>query len=496
MNNSVMRFTGNVILPVLVFSAVFGAFLRTLGIHATFLRAESGVYLDMAFSTWNTQLTFIRHYVLASYNGHFTPVVFFAEFIQSKLYATSEAAWFWRQMIVCGMLGTSILWFSAEICRVAGASQIVALMAGIAGAIFFLYQPALIGLVTWPFMVCQLLALSIMVLSGFFLMRYLRTRASSNFAGFIFAAYATMHASGVGGATSIGALIAGAVMIWLMRSTGEIDAVGARSACRFLVIAGVLTGGHTVMMTVGANVPAEAGTPLSIVEDIRRFGWLFVGSLYAGIRELWGGGQLQWPDRRLGTTEAVYGITLLLLGSALLTSLGTRYRATRDAIQLACFALIAYPLTTMVIYVAMITFRLRATHDEQILLSYLVGERYVIFPALYLFIMAGVATIILLYSLGQRGIFIMFIAAFGAIFGAAEFTYKVMPTIWPWTQILAEPIWDHVVAEARAAIAPGKLVRNSDLSMVGVEFKSDLKRRRNLLEHALGCHGCVRFEGD
>jgi len=86
---------------------LFATYCRWLNIHITFLQAESGLYLQQAFAQVDDQWTFLTRHMLSTYNSHFIPLAFIAEFLQAKLYRTSEAFWFWRQMLVCGALGAA-----------------------------------------------------------------------------------------------------------------------------------------------------------------------------------------------------------------------------------------------------------------------------------------------------------------------------------------------------------------------------------------------------
>ncbi|WP_439684876.1 hypothetical protein MNJPNG_05040 [Cupriavidus oxalaticus] len=478
------------------FAVAFGAYCSALGIRIGFLRAESGLYLDMAFARTGVQLDFIRDYMLRSYNGHFTPVVFVSELLQSKLYRTREWAWYARQMFVCGMLGTAITWLGYQVTRAAGLSILGALSVGVFTAAFFLCQPMMLELVTWPFMALQILMLATMAAAGGMLMAFVKTSRIPAFASFLVLSYSTMHIFGVGAATSASALATAGAVLWLLRDEDDISPEGLRAAAKWMAVAAAMTAVHAVVMVKGANTPSATGDAVSMTENVRRFGWLLMDSIYAGLRAMWASGGMQWPDMRVGDIEAVYGWGMFMGGLCLVLSAAARYRATRDRLHLASFALIAYPFMAMVTYVALVTFRMRIVPDEQVLLSYFIGSRYVIFPSFYLFLM-GMGVLLSMTVALQRGIVpLSAVAAAAAIGGTAVFANGFMNTVWPYAKVDTEAAWRQAVEGARAQMAAGAQVSNVSLAALDSEFKADMKLRRHLLELELGCKGCVRFEGE
>jgi len=126
---------------------LFATYFRWLDIHICFLPAESGICLQQAFAQVADQWTFLTRHMLSTYNSHFIPLAFIAEFLQAKLYRTSEAFWFWRQMFVCGPLGATC---GHYIYRVASdvAQPRHAMVAAVGGCGFFLFQPFMLDMVS------------------------------------------------------------------------------------------------------------------------------------------------------------------------------------------------------------------------------------------------------------------------------------------------------------------------------------------------------------
>ena len=483
-------------LSIVVLTVLFGVYCRSLGIHVLFLNAESGLYLEMAFASPEQQIGFVKTHVLRSYNGHFAPLAFLAELVQSRLLGTSERAWFWRQMVACGLLGSAAGALIALSARAASMTQRASCATGFAGAVFLLCAPRIIELVMWPFMVMQLAMLGLTAAAGCALLRFLDRRSPTPFAVYLLLAYATMHLFGVGAAISGSALLTGAVIVWLMRDAGAIDAVTARRLARLIAVFFVLTAVHGWWMIGGSDAPTDPAGPLSVRENVRRFAWLFFGSVFAGARALWARGDMPWPDLSSGDADAVLGAALLLGSMTALGAVAQHYRATGARTHLIAFALLAFPLIAMLIYLALITFRLREVGDAAAILPFLIGSRYVVFPAFFLF-MLGAACLLLLPRVAHLAVVpLAGIAAGWAVVGTAHFVLHHMPAIWPHSQQRTEAAWQQVVAAARRDIDAGRPVRNVALTDVHDEFETDLKRRRHLLEHELGCRGCVRFEGE
>lgn len=483
------------LLAVVSATALFGIYCRSLGIHVLFLNAESGLYLEMAFASPEQQSAFIRTHMLRSYNGHFAPLAFLAELMQSKLFGTRESAWFWRQMLACGLLGTAAGTLVALSARASGMSLRVSVAIGVASAMFLLCAPRIIELVMWPFMVMQLAMLALTAAAACALLRFVDTRAPARFALYLLLAYATMHVFGIGAAISASALLTGAVVVWLLRTAGEIDAAAARRLAQLLAVFFILTGVHAWMMTGAAEAATDPAT-LTLSDHLRRFTWLFYGSLHAGARALWTRHGMPWPDLSRGDTDAVYGGALLVASVVVLGAVAQRYRATGLRSHLMAFALLAFPLLAMLIYLALITLRLRAVGDDAAILPFLIGSRYVVFPAFFLF-MLGAACLLLLPRGTHKGVApLAGIAAAWSIVGTALFVFDHMPAIWPHSQQRTEAAWQQAVSAARRDIGAGRPVGNVELTGVHDEFKADLKRRRHLLEHDLGCRACVRFEDE
>lgn len=132
---------------MMVIVLFFGVYFRFLDVKILFLKAESGLYLEAAFSSIDAQRRFAKDFMLVSQNGHFTPLVFIFEFIQSKIYGSNESLWFWRQMLVCGILATSLSILYSKLCQIAGLHLWVSWTIGGSVAVIFVCQPMMIDMI-------------------------------------------------------------------------------------------------------------------------------------------------------------------------------------------------------------------------------------------------------------------------------------------------------------------------------------------------------------
>src|SRR5947199_5945052 len=121
-----------------------------------FLRAESGWYLYASHADEATQRRAEREFFTHSYDGHYTPLAFLAEFRMAKMAGTSRAFWRWRQILAVAVVGAAIFGLVVAVTRTLGLSRGQRLAIG--GAMFALitFQPAMVDFVTWPFMILQL----------------------------------------------------------------------------------------------------------------------------------------------------------------------------------------------------------------------------------------------------------------------------------------------------------------------------------------------------
>ncbi|MGZ4992225.1 MAG: hypothetical protein ACXWE3_14240 [Methylobacter sp.] len=471
---------------------VFGLYCRSLNIHVNPFRAESGMWLQMVFAPAATQWELIR-LSLSSYNGHYLPIVFLAEFVQAKIFGTNELLWFWRQMLVVGMFGIACASFAYYIARtVLPTAWAVAFAFGT--CFFFLFQPYVLEMATWPMMAMQFLALTLTILSASMLVRYLDKPVTGRLVIFILFGYASMHASGVGIAMSGAALFTGAGLLLILKYAGAVSENDVKKGLIALAGAAALTAIHGFLMVRGAPVPQAVGEPLSSLGIAIRFFALLMDSIYAGLRSIiWLNGGLISPRFDKQNVDACCGVGFLAISILILVVLMRHYLKTNRKEYLYAFAVIAYPLTALLIYIALIVVRLRSIAPDEAVLPYLIGGRYVIFPSFFMFIMGSAIWLLLFRTIGKFSAILPFFCSISAAIGAAIFVTTEMPHIWPNTMVDHMSAWNNLVQEVKTDTASGNPIKNRILTDIDQDYKPDLFQLQYLLNHELSCINCVKI---
>jgi hypothetical protein len=107
--------------------------------------------------------------------------------------------------------------------------------------------------------------------------------------------------------------------------------------------------------------------------------------------------------------------------------------------------------------------------------------------------MAGAIWLLLFRVLGKLSFAMPIIFSLSAAAGTAIFVITETPRIWPHTQPNHGAEWKAIVQDVKADIAAGRPTRNRDLSKLDLEFRSDLRSKRYLLDHELNCTNCVNI---
>lgn len=478
---------------VLLFAFAVGLFCQEAGLNVLMLRAESGRYLEAAQTVGAERAKFIAEKITSSYSGHFTPIAFWLELEQSRIFNTHSERWFGRQMLAVGVLGLSIVWLLARVGRTQGLRWEGATV-GVGAALLYIFQPATIEMAMWPFMVMQFVCLTGMACAASFFVRYTQTHKERDFVGFVLCAYATMHAFGVGASISVAALAIGFVLAVLQFHMGLLDRRRLFRLLGWLAVATILTTAHGYMMV---SLPDQVeGESVDAAVSIMRFGMLFVDSLFGGMRSLWANGGYGWPRNDVLWTQGAYGLSLFWLSFIAVLSLAVRYRKSRDSADLIAFGLTGFPLLSFAIYVILIVYRIRTDHGDMAIAPFLIGSRYLVFPSFFIIVLGAGVFVYVARSFSRTVSALMLIAGGGALISSYVFFITLSPTLWPHLHLNHQAAWDRVVETAKMDIALGRPIKNMSFATYDQDFKSDLKFRRHLLERSLRCRGCVRFEGE
>ena len=184
---------------------------------STFFRAESGLFLSWSHAGETQRDEFVRTFIRHSYGGHYTPLFFLAEFETAKLAGTQRTFWRARQIFAVALLG-AVSMLALE--RMAGAFALrkregISIAAAVTALAVF--QPLMIDLVAWPFMLAQLLWAILLMLSFYAMLRVIETPRDKKWPWIVaVAAYFSMHASGLG-AVTVAAVAASLGFLFLAR---------------------------------------------------------------------------------------------------------------------------------------------------------------------------------------------------------------------------------------------------------------------------------------
>lgn len=167
-----------------------------------FLRAESGWYLAQSNADAATHSATLRTFFTSSYGGHYTPLAFAAEFETAKLAGPSRTFWKWRQFVAVALLGAGTFFAVRAVAREIVERRARTFLAGAFTAVA-IFQPAMLDLVGWPFMVMQLAWCGLSLLAIYAIARVPLQRQPWTFVALI-AAYVSLHFSGLGVVTLAG----------------------------------------------------------------------------------------------------------------------------------------------------------------------------------------------------------------------------------------------------------------------------------------------------
>ena len=507
---------GWICLSVAVFSLFFGGVYRLAGVDVGMFRAESGLYLAFAYANDTLQSDFISRFILTAYNGHFTPLIFGLEFVQAKIFQANSALWFWRQMIALSLLAASLGWLAFQVFRFGGGKFFYSAVSGFSVAIFFIAQPIFLDLAAWPFMAFQFICLALMGAASMFLVRFIVGRRTADLTGFLLSAYSTMHASGVGAAISAAALVTSLILIAIFYLEKNRGCRETKSRLIIWVVAAILTVGHGLLMvssdglipsaqlaidavSEGAGVLAvssDTSIPkiaVSLAHSATRYGALFEGSVDSSIRSLWANGGYVWPRLDIVGMQSVYGAGMVLVFLFVVIGLGAKYVQQKKPTDLVSFGICAFAFSSLLIYTSLVIFRLRTDPDDAALLAYFIGARYLVFPTFFLVVFGVGLSLQASKKFGAVSTAVALTLACTALTAEIVFARTLMPDLWPHLKVNHQATWDKSVQTAREKIDSGQPVDNINLSALGGGFPMDVKTQRFLLEHQLGCSGCVKF---
>lgn len=463
------------------FTVFIAAFCKVAAFNMTPFRAESGWFMANAWAE-NGRMEFIKPFLTGSYNGHFTPLFYGAEFLQARIFGANDQLWFWRQMLVLGLLATALSIFSRSVFSFTGMSRTTTNIVTTLLPLVFIFQPTVLELAAWPFMAAQLLCLACMAMSISHALKLIRTSLPQDAVLSLAWAYGSMHLFGIGFTSSVTALLAVTAIVWAQRLPR-----------RFLlpvVIFALLTGIHAFLMSTG-NVPS-ADDPQDLVTNAKRFGALYIGSLQSGARSLWANGRYPWPNPAAYSVDAIYGLASLVCLGVIALVLLWRARVMRQASMLVPAVLLALTVIALPLYCTLVVLRLHTVADPNALSPFLFGTRYLIFPAFFLFVALFIAFSSMTRVLGSGLAFPLVILTTGSSAATLAF-FASVGTLWPYMEVRPAVQWAATVSQAQYELAVDGYVHDRPLKELDPELQRNLSEFHGLLEAELECRGCVRF---
>ena len=465
---------------ILAFAGIFLLWwiLTTFVYHRTqsnFLRAESGWYLFLSQSTPAVQHAFEKNSLTKSYNGHYTPLAFLAEFATAKLIGTHAGFWKWRQITVLALLATVLFLCARKSAYALQLSRPIANLSSAGLTAILIFQPQMRDFIAWPFMILQLFWLLFTVMALLSLVQMARRPAEILWPWLATgAAYASLHCLGLGIATvaATAVVLAG---IWLGTRHRLAPAL-PKISVPLLSMIGVASL-HAIVMLKFTR-PSETMTPSPGWEPISFFmaALSFIPNyLFATLRGLFSTAEPP-PGAWQSTLDWPYGLAILLAFGFLISSAFFRVLREPSTRNQARFFLQTFASVSFLMMVALIAIREWREPSPLGLAGYMAGSRYLIPGA---FALAGIMAD-LLFLLASAPIFLSAIINVGlavcAVIGNFQYATNVYPKIKPRSMISHASAWRAVVAMARECQRADLAIPNVPLGVLSQEFNDwDLK---------------------
>ena len=445
--------------------------------QSNFLRAESGWYLFLSHSAPAVQHNAEKDLLTTSFNGHYAPLAFLAEFETAKLIGTHASFWKWRQITVLALLATILFLFARNSGSALQLSRLRASLSATGLTAILIFQAQMREFIAWPFMILQLFWLLFTMISLLALVQMARHPAKTLWpwlaAG---AAYASLHFLGLGIAT-VAATAATLAGIWFgTRHRASSDAPQLTVPLLGMI---ALTALHGVLMLklspAGAFFGSSPGRFLAA-----SLGFIPNFAL-ATLRSLFGFGQptpAAWPS----TTDSLYGLAILLGLGFLITSAFFRFLKEPTVRNRTRFILRTFASVSFLTIIALISVRLWREPSPHGFADYLTGSRYLI-PST--FALAGLIGELLFFFASAPILFGAILnagLAVYAILGNLQYAANVYPKVEPRSMISHAAAWQSVVAMARECQRADLAIPNVPLGALTQEFEDwDLKLFEPLL---------------
>lgn len=473
--------------PVVKWLAIFLLWLALTAIvyskvESNFLRAESGWYLFLSKSSPASQQDFVRVLATRTFAGHYTPIAFIAEFETAKWVGATPAFWKWRQIAVAALLATILCGLVTDSCRLWSLAPKKRVATAIAATALLVFQPYMTDFIAWPFMVMQLLWLTLTAFALLSLIRIVARPTQARWPWFgVGAAYGSLNVLGLGLITvAATATVLGGLMVCEYRTDRS-----KRLAIPLVVLL-VVSAFHALLMLIlphGENMPWHERLPhflSSAFGFVPSFAVRACRALFSSNLAPVDGLQL-WPDWPYGLAFVAIVVT-----SVIAIFLRTLRNQQSTPAQRGTFVLAAFATVSFIALVGLISARELTHPSSNGFGDYFVGSRYLI-PAQF----ALLGFLILLFIRANAVPFIVslvvnFFLLFSAITGNAQFRKNVYPRVEPKSVVSHARAWQSIVAMASQCQKAGLAIPNAPLGVLTQEFTDwDLKLFEPLLRSEL-----------
>jgi hypothetical protein len=449
--------------------------------QSNFLRAESGWYLFLSHSSPVVQHNTEKDFWTTSFNGHYAPFAFRAEYETAKLAGTHAWFWKWRQITVLALLATLLFQCARNSAHALQLSRPIANLSAAGLTAILTFQPQMRDFIAWPFMILQLFWLLFTVMALLSLVQMARRPGETLWpwlaAG---SAYASLHCLGLGMAT-VAATAAALAGVWLWTRHPPAPTLSRISIPLLSMIA--VASLHAIFMLKFTRpeetiAPSQGWEPASFFTAALSF---IPNYLFATLRSLFSTGELP-PSAWQSTLDWPYGLAIILAFGFLVSSAFLRTLREPTARNQARFFLQTFASVSFLMMIALISIREWREPSPQRFADYLTGSRYLIPSA---FALAGIMAD-LLFLLAFAPIFLNATMNVGlvvcAVTGNLQYAANVYPKLKPKSMISHASAWQAVVAMARECQSADLAIPNVPLGALTQEFYDwDLKRFEPLL---------------
>jgi hypothetical protein len=442
--------------------------------QSNFLRAESGWYLFLSHSSPLVQHNTEKDFWTTSFNGHYAPLAFRAEYETAKLVGTHAWFWKWRQITVLALLATILFLFARSSGCALQLSGLRASLSAIGLTAIFIFQAQMRDFITWPFMILQLFWLLFTMIAVLALVQMARHPAKTLWpwvaAG---AAYGSLHFLGLGIAT-VAATAAALVGIWFgTRRQASSNASQLRVPLLSMI---ALTALHGILMLKFSHARAIlSSSGWQSTEWLAASLGFIPNFALATLRGLFSAGQ-PTPGEWQSTPGWPYGLAILLGFGFLVMLAFFRYLKEPTVRNRTRFILQTFASVAFLTIITLISVRLWREPSPRGFVNYLTGARYLIPSS---FALAGLIAE-LLFVLASAplllgGILNVSLAVY-AIVGNLQYAANVYPKENPRSMISHSKAWQSVVAMARECQRADLAIPNVPLGALTQEFDDwDLK---------------------